>query len=150
MGLGNLRRDLRSQVDAVMAKLTDEQYEELWRTTIKTAGNIFSPRTSLEYGRAAYEAVRPMVLAEALAEPSEEEWFVVVGHDYSAIPAPEALRKVRRLVYNRLRALTAPPVDPAVEAVLKELMVMGDSDEQYRSCAEKVVAAVRAIDKVRS
>ncbi|SRR6266567_2474800 len=68
-------------------------------------------------GRAAYEAVRPIVLAEALAEPSDSEligsaidaltnWSFEEGRDYD---------RVRRIFANRLARLTAPPLDPAVE-----------------------------------
>jgi hypothetical protein len=54
-----------------MKELTDKQYVDIWRAAWRAFNSGYVKGEEVA-GRAAYEAVRPLVLAEALAEPTEE------------------------------------------------------------------------------
>jgi hypothetical protein len=95
----------------------------------------------LSSGRKAYELLRPLILAEALAKPTSQEitnaWVVSDG---------EPGNSMVRIFSNRLAALTKEK-DPAVEAVTKQLLRRGVSEgHTYAQFAAEIVAAV---DKAR-
>ena len=103
-----------------MKELTDEQSLTIGRSVVAAAvapngAYSIGPGGLKSAGRAAYEAVRPLVLAEALAEPDGSEWYDATRYfrDESYI-APDgkaflSCRSVSEMLRDRLAHLTAKP-----------------------------------------
>lgn len=156
--------------------LTDEQYRESGRTITNAMmeylpcgiiwvheGDGDERRALIAAGRTAYEAMRPLVLAEALDNTKNDnlnsEFDAVINTwvwSGVSLDKPKVIAMISEGIYiwasNRLRALTAPPVDPAVRAVKEECSKHGivqgsflERPELVRAF-EAIVAAVRAAD----
>jgi len=98
-------------------------------------------RSFVDIGRKAYELIRPLVLEEALSEPTRDELdkFRTYG----------PLTAISTLLRERKDALTAKP-DPAVKAVHKILIETRDTTEANRQYADYHAAEiVAAVDKAR-
>jgi len=132
-------RNSRTEGD-VMTNPTNEQYGEIWKT-IQDARSAIDSGSLYMYrcGRAAYEAVRPLVLAEAKRDIAA---YLLDVHGWDVSDAIYAGQKV----FDRL---TAPPVDPA-EVAVQEVVETRVKNLFDKTDLRKIVAAVRAADaKVR-
>lgn len=122
-------------------KLTDEQYRAIGLAINDTDGVAIG--SFIPAGCAAYEAVRPLVLAEAQRDIAA---YLLDVHGWNVSDAIYAGQKV----FDRL---TAPPVDPAVEAVktlIEHLYPQGNynvRDSIRMMNVNQIVAAVRAADR---
>lgn len=90
----------------IIAKMNDAGF-----TVRNTDGSVPTLKQEAAAGRAAFEASCKI----ALAEPTEKEMQAVWESRICVIPI--TVDNVRKLFANRLRSLTEPPKDAAVEAV---------------------------------
>lgn len=139
-------------------KLTDVWFEHVGQRIIAvlTDGSLHQQQEAI--GRAAYEAVRPMVLEEALdltnydyddelqAVVNSWDWKKLFEHPFLPGKIHQMLRDAVCIwASNRLRKLTAKP-DPAVEAVAGMLCALDHTDSyKYPEEAAKIVATVDEI-----
>lgn len=98
-----------------MKELTEEQYRKIGCVAQEQMYGVKqnpSNRSTLEVGRAAYAACYPLIVEEALREPSYEEWSRAV-----ICPHADTFRKVNARVFANRRAemLEQPQLEDRVK-----------------------------------
>ena len=126
--------------------ISDEQLREIGHELLDLINRLNVDCLSL--GRKAYELIQPLVLEEALSDPTYEESehaCTIKDHAMNhSSPAINAMQSgLREFCVCRLAALTRKS-DPAVEAVMN--LVDGGGRFLPSVTCEQIVAAVRAAD----